>query len=256
MPNKQVEIPRRFLGIAKLYGFQGLAKFQRSHIIVIGIGGVGSWVAEALVRSGVGKLTLIDMDHISESNINRQLHALNSNLGMAKVAALANRLSDINPECEVHCIDDFVASEQPEKYLGAPCDFVIDCIDYAITKAAIIAYCKREKTKIITVGGAGGKTNPTKITQGDLSNTTKDSLLSRTRKILRQQYSFSRNVKRSFCVPAVYSTQQPVAPHTGEARIDTQAGLNCAGFGSAAHLTASLGFVAVDYVLQKLADDR
>ncbi len=247
---------RQFSGIAKLYGGPAVQLFAQSHIVVVGVGGVGSWVAEALARSGIGHISLIDMDHVSESNINRQLHALHSTLGQAKVATLKTRLLDINPHCKVYAVDEFFERNEPAKHLGSDVNYVIDCIDSARDKAALIAHCKRQKMPIISVGGAGGKDDPLSIRVLDLSRTQKDSLLSKTRKVLRQEYSFSRNLKRRFSVPAVYSIQQPVhyAPDDVAAQ-RPETGLNCAGYGSVTHMTASLGYVAVAQVLRRLVKE-
>ncbi|MFT5274967.1 MAG: tRNA A37 threonylcarbamoyladenosine dehydratase [Cryomorphaceae bacterium] len=246
------QIPRRFSGIAKLYGDEGYARLKASHVIIIGVGGVGSWVAEALARSGVGNLTLIDMDHVAESNINRQSQALDSTLGMAKIEALRGRLIDINPDCDIALVDDFVEAEAPQKYLNELAHFIVDCIDSGQVKAALIAHCYQNKRPIITIGGAGGKTDPSCIKVLDLSRTTKDALLSRTRKILRQKYSFSRDVKRYFSIPAVFSTEQPMQGFKRDNEPGAATGLNCAGFGSATHMTATFAFVAAGYILSKL----
>ena len=178
---------RRFGGISRLYGDPGLQRLQRAHVCVLGIGGVGSWAAEALARSAVGTLTLVDLDHVAESNINRQLPALTDTLGMAKVRVMAERIHAINPDCQVHAIEEFLTADNMEILLGGSFDYLIDCVDGFRIKAQLIAYCKRNKLKLITVGGAGGQRDPTRIRVADLSRTEHDALLSKTRKLLRYE---------------------------------------------------------------------
>ncbi len=235
---------REFAGIATLYGDEELKRFQRSHVCVVGIGGVGSWVAEALARSGVGIITLIDMDHVSLSNINRQLVALQSTRGKAKARVSQQRINDINPACRVNIHEDFVTPENLGELLDPSIDAVIDCIDNFRHKAALIAWCRRNRIAVVTVGGAGGKRDPAKLQIADLSRTHKDVLLSRTRKELRQNYGFPRNTRRRFSVPAVYSMEEVKRGQGG--------GLNCGGLGSVTHVTAAAGLFAVSRVLELL----
>jgi tRNA A37 threonylcarbamoyladenosine dehydratase len=251
---------RRFGGIRRLYGDQGLQRFRQAHVCVIGIGGVGSWAAEALARSAVGHITLIDLDHVAESNINRQLHALDATLGQAKVLAMAERIRQINPGCRVVAIEDFITADNLAGLLDRGHDHVIDCIDGFRIKAALIAWCRRNRQRLITVGGAGGQTDPTRIRVADLSNTEHDALFSKTRKLLRQEYGFPRNLKRRFDVPCVYSDEQPRFPADDgsicqEKPHRAAAGLNCAGgLGSVTTVTATFGLVAASRVLRKLAE--
>lgn len=252
-----VDFERRFGGIARLYGEAALARFRQAHVCVVGVGGVGSWVVEALARSAVGRLTLIDLDHVAESNTNRQLPALEGNYGKAKVQVLAERVLAINPECRVDCIEDFVAADNLEQLVPADGDWVMDCIDSFRVKAALIAWCRRRKQRIITVGGAGGQIDPTRIQVADLARTEHDPLLAKTRKELRRLYRFSSNPKRRFEVPAVYSLEQKRDPQSGGScavgETAPTTGLNCAGFGAAMHVTAGFGLVAVGVVLERLA---
>lgn len=247
------DLARRFAGVEKLYGADGLRRFSQSHVVVAGVGGVGSWTVESLARSGIGKLTLIDLDHISESNINRQLHSLDPTLGQAKVLALQTRIALINAQCEVHCIEEFITVDNTGSLLDACMQashtLLIDCIDHAKTKAALIALCRQRKWPVLTVGAAGACIDPLRIRIGDLSNTQNDLLLARTRKHLRQQHGFARNPKRSFCVPAVYSDEARLANQSGEVQ---QGDLNCAGYGSVVHVTASMGFTAAGKALEIL----
>lgn len=246
---------RRFGGITRLYGEAAFQRFQSAHVCVIGVGGVGSWAAESLARSGIGELTLIDMDHVAESNINRQLAALDSTLGKAKVITLKERIADINPECRVTTVEDFISADNLEIYITNEMDHIVDCMDSFRVKAALIAYCRRRKINMVTVGGAGGKTDPTQIRLVDLGKTEHDPLLAKTRKELRQKYRFSRNLKRRFDIPAVFSAEN-ITFQPGES-CDINAGkashLNCGGLGSVTHVTAAFGLVAVSRVLDRLA---
>ena len=260
---ESADLKRRFAGIARLYGDAGFARLQDAQVCVIGIGGVGSWAAESLARSGVGSLCLVDMDIVAESNINRQLLATSDTLGRDKIDVMRERIEQINPSCLVTLVDDFISPDNLELVLSKQFDFVIDCIDDFRTKAALISYCRRNKINLLTVGGAGGQIDPAKIVQADLSRTEHDVLLARTRKLLRQDYGFPKNLKRSFSIPCVYSKEQLVYPD-GDGGISPQRpasedttqsnALNCAGgMGSITHITASFGLVASAYVLNKIA---
>ena len=167
---------QRFGGIGRLYTPEGLAKLRQSHVCVIGIGGVGSWAVEALARTGIGKITMIDMDDICVTNINRQIHAMTGTVAQLKTEAMKERVERINPECVVEIIDDFITPENIPEYLNLGYDYVLDAIDSVRTKAALIAYCKRNKIKLITTGGAGGQTDPSQIQIADLSKTIQDPL--------------------------------------------------------------------------------
>lgn len=251
----------RFGGIARLYGNKALPAFAAAHVCVVGIGGVGSWVAEALARSGIGRITLIDLDDICISNTNRQLHAMSSTIGSDKVAVMAQRITDINPECVVEQIEDFVSVDNLSQLLANNFSYVIDCIDSIKSKTAMIAYCKRNKIPLVTIGGAGGQLDPTQITLGDLAMTTNDPLLAKVRNNLRRDYNYSRNVKRRFGIDAVYSTEQLKYPQPdgsvcgAKSANDGAMRLDCSsGFGAVTVVTASFAFVAVARVLKKLAD--
>lgn len=248
---------RRFGGIARLYGRQALERFGRAHVAVIGVGGVGSWAVEALARSAVGQITMYDLDHVAESNVNRQLPALEGNFGKAKVSALAQRILAINPGCRVNAIEQFIEVESLTTLSGAGFDYVIDCIDSYRTKAALIAFCRSNRIAVITVGGAGGQSDPTKIKIADLSRSEQDPLLSKCRKLLRREYNFPSNPKRRFDVPCVYSTEQQCYPDQ-EGSVCMQrpssldSSLNCGGYGSVMTVTASFGLIAVSHVLKRL----
>ena len=218
----------------------------------VGVGGVGSWAVEALARSGVGKITMIDMDDICVTNINRQLPALSGNIGKLKTEVMAERVKLINPECVVNIIDDFISPDNQAEYLNRGYDYVIDAIDNVKTKAAMIAYCKRNKIKIITIGGAGGQTDPSKIQIADLSKTIQDPLLAKVRSVLRKDFNFTQNPQRKFAVDAVFSSQPLIFPKMGEG-CEVSATMNCAnGFGAATMITATFGFFAVSRVIDKL----
>lgn len=257
---------RRFGGIARLYGDAGLARLAKAHVCVIGIGGVGSWAAESLARSAIGEITLIDLDVVSESNVNRQLVATSDVFGRDKGLVMQERIALINPDCKVNFVDDFVSKDNLNQLITNDFDYVVDCIDDFRTKAALINYCRQHKIRILTIGGAGGQVDPSKIKQCDLSRTHQDVLLARTRKLLRQDYGFARNIKRSFGVPCVYSDEQLVYPD-GSGGISPQRpavdsndergqrnALNCAGgMGSITHVTGTFAFVATGFVITQIA---
>lgn len=254
LPNLQ----RRFGGISRLYGDDAINRYSKSHVCVIGIGGVGSWAVEALARSGIGQLTLIDMDHIAESNINRQLPALSSTLGKNKIEVMAERISQINPDCRVNLIDDFLSHENMESHILPQMNFVVDCIDDFRLKAALIHSCKSRKIRLVTTGGAGGKTDPTRVRQTDLARSEQDPLFAKTRSLLRQRYNFPRDPNRRFRIASVWSDEQQVFQwDDGTLRHQrpqtcTNQSLNCGGLGSSMAVTATFGNIAAAYVLKKL----
>lgn len=248
----------RFGGIARLYGTDALRLFSQAHFTVVGLGGVGSWVAEALARSGIGELTLIDMDDLCVTNTNRQLPALASTIGQLKTEALASRLQDINPEIKINIIDDFLDKPNVREYIQPEQDVVVDCIDAVLIKSNLVAYCSARKISMITVGSAGGKTDPRLVTSSDLSRTVSDPMLSKVRHQLFKFYNFSRDKNRKFRIEAVYSTEQAVYPKPDgsvcqkKAASDGGVKLDCTtGFGSATMLTGTMGFVAAERALQR-----
>mgnify|MGYP005993214217 CR=1 FL=1 len=249
----------RFAGIARLYGLSALEVFQRSKIAVIGVGGVGSWAAEALARTGFGEIHLIDMDDICISNTNRQLHTLKSTVGQLKVDATAARLTDINPELVVKPIMDFLTLANMNEYLSGM-DYVVDAIDSPKVKAALAVWCRRNKVPLVMTGAAGGQTDPTKITIGDLNKTHNDPLAKKVRTILRREYGYSRNTKRNYSIHVVYSTEQLRYPQSDgsvclqKSFTDGPVKMDCSGgFGAATMVTASFGFVAAAKVAEKMA---
>lgn len=250
---------QRFGGIARLYGVEGLARLQAAHVAVVGIGGVGSWAAEALARSGVGEISLFDLDDVCVTNTNRQIHALQGSIGQSKVEVMAERIRAINPACVVHAVADFVTRETMAEYITEQLDAVIDCIDSVEAKAALISWCKRRKIQIIATGGAGGQIDPTKIEIADLNKTVNDPLIAKVRSILRRDYSFSRTPGRTYSITCVYSREQlryPLADG-GVCLSKVMPGdgtrLDCAGgFGSAMMVTASFGMLAAAKIVDKL----
>ncbi len=242
---------QRFGGIGRLYGRDAMAALARAHFVVAGIGGVGTWAAEALARSGVGHITLIDLDDICITNSNRQIHALQSTIGQSKVAVMAARLRDINPEIVIHEVEDFVDSDNVQSLVGPQHDVVIDATDNVNAKCALIVRARRLKKQVITVGSAGGKRDPRTITSIDLSRTTTDPLLAKVRNQLRRLYNYPRNPKRTFRVEAIYSTEQMVYPAADgticQAKGDMVDGgkLDCSGgFGASMMITATFGMTA------------
>jgi len=247
---------RRFAGIGRLYGAAALARFRLAHVCVIGIGGVGTWAAEALARSAIGELTLIDLDMVAESNANRQIHALSDDFGRAKVEAMGARIRGINPDAVLHLIEDFVTPENIAQHLAPRFDFVLDAIDDTRAKVAIAAYCRDRQMPLVTAGAAGGKTDPTRIAVADLSRTTQDALLSRVRQQLRKHHDFPRDPKKKFGIAAVFSEESMRRPLAGEAECEVDGRLSCTGYGSATAVTGGFGFAAASVVLGRLAAGR
>ncbi|AWB69001.1 tRNA cyclic N6-threonylcarbamoyladenosine(37) synthase TcdA [Saccharobesus litoralis] len=253
----------RFGGTSRLYGQQGIEKLQRAHVAVVGMGGVGSWIVEALARTAIGQLSLFDLDDICVSNTNRQIHAHSGNFGKDKVEAMAQRVNLINPDCHVNQIEDFVTSDNVREVFTTDFDYVIDATDSVKAKAAMIAWCKRNKVKIVTIGGAGGQIDPTQIQIGDLAKTIQDPLLAKVRSHLRRYNNFSQNPKRKFGVEAIFSTEQLRYP-TSDGQVCLQkpevtdnsgpAKLDCAsGFGASTVVTATFGFFAASRVINKIS---
>lgn len=249
------DLERRFGGVARLYGQQGAERLRAAHVCVVGIGGVGSWSAEALARTGVGRITAVDLDMVAESNTNRQIHALGEVYGQAKVEAMAQRIRDINPACTVECIEDFVTPDNVATLLDRDFSVVIDAIDQVRAKAAMIAYCRRRGTPIVVAGAAGGQIDPTRVTAGDLAQTVQDPLLAKLRSTLRRDHGFPRDGKKKFGVTAVYSTEPLRYPDSACTAERGPAGLNCAGFGSSVCVTSVFGMVAaaraIDLVIRQ-----
>jgi tRNA A37 threonylcarbamoyladenosine dehydratase len=249
---ESADFERRFSGLDRLYSTNGGDAIRRSHAVVVGIGGVGSWAAEALARSGVGHLTLIDMDHIAESNVNRQVHAVTPTLGMAKVHAMRERIFDINPACVVHCIDDFVEPGNWSSLLPVDADAVIDACDNVKAKVAMASWSRSQRqVAFIAVGAAGGKRLAHKIDIADLSETTHDPLMAQVRYQLRKVHGAPREGKK-IGVSCVFS-REAVAPPDPSCALQGDGSLNCHGYGSVVAVTATFGMCAAGWVLDKFS---
>jgi tRNA A37 threonylcarbamoyladenosine dehydratase len=255
-PDHGADSTRRFSGVARLHGADAMARFRAAHVVVVGIGGVGSWAAEALARSAVGHLTLVDLDHIAESNTNRQIHALGDAYGRAKVQAMAERIVAINPDCRVDCIEEFVTADNAGTLLPAA-DLVLDCIDQVVAKAALLAWCRRQRIAAITCGAAGGRLDPTRIRSDDLARVSGDPLLAKVRYRLRREHGFPRESAggkvRRFGLPAVFSDEPVRALRAGADTAPVSGGLACSGYGSSVTVTAPMGFAAAALALGQLA---
>ena len=240
----------RFGGVQRLYGRESQQALQKAHMVVVGLGGVGSWCAEALVRSGVGKLTLIELDEVCVTNINRQSHAMTSTIGQSKLNVVKGRLVDINPAVEIVEVNDFLTKANISELIQGQ-DIVIDAMDSVHIKAALAAYCSATKMRLITVGSSGGKRDPSRVTVADLGFTEFDPMLAKLRSHLYRFHNFSKDKRRKFRIDAVYSEENMVYPKpdgsvcTDKSVLSDGVKLDCAGgFGSSVMVTGSFGFVA------------
>lgn len=253
------DFARRFGGLERLYGVAGAARIRNAHVLVAGIGGVGSWAVEALARSGVGRLTLVDLDHVSESNINRQIHALQATVGQAKVEAMRDRIAQINPDCKVLALDEFVEPGNWTALLDAaqaangPATAVIDACDQVKAKLTMAAWARTSRAAFITVGAAGGKRQAHKVDIDDLSLVTHDPLLAQLRQRLRKDHGAPREGKK-IGVTCVFS-RESVAPPDASCAIEGDGSLNCHGYGSVVSVTATFGQCAAGWVLDKIASN-
>ncbi|MES2283129.1 MAG: tRNA threonylcarbamoyladenosine dehydratase [Pseudomonadota bacterium] len=262
----QADLDRRFGGLSRLYGAGGAAGIRAAHMVVVGLGGVGSWAAEALARSGVARLTLIDLDHIAESNVNRQIHALGGTLGQAKVLAMRDRIADINPACDVRCVEEFVDADNWPGIAGLQAEAgeslgVIDACDQVKAKTAMAAWALRHNVKhkgrhqvhFISVGAAGGKRHAHKVDIDDLSLTTHDPLLAQLRYRLRKEHGASREGRIG--LPCVFSREAVMRPSPAPGSVESQSdnSLNCHGYGSVVSVTATFGICAAGWLLDKIA---
>ncbi len=261
MTEPTIDYERRFGGVARLYGEAGAEKLARAHVCVVGVGGVGSWAVEALARTDVRNLTLIDLDNVAESNTNRQIQALGQEYGRAKIDVLKDRIALINPRCNVVCIEDFVDEENVGELIPADA-VVLDCIDQVGAKAALISLCRQRGQFVVTSGAAGGRVNPLAIKTGDLGRITGDPLLASVRYRLRKAYGFPKGAAKpvktgklppAFNVTAVYSDEPVKKPMAGTCEVDPQTqGLACSGYGSGVVVTASMGMAAASVALNYL----
>lgn len=245
------EYDRRFAGVAKIYGDDSFHHYENSHVMVIGIGGVGSWAVEALARTGIGELTLVDMDVVAASNINRQLPAMTATLGCEKIEIMAERCRSINPRIKINLIDDYLTPENVKEILSGNPDIILDCIDDVKAKFALMLHCRFNKIPLIVSGGAGGKLDPLKIRVADLSRTEQDPMLAKLRAQLRAK-GICKKPKEKFGLTCVYSIDNPFS----SADVCASAGLRCGGYGSAVVVTSSFAMVAVSEVLKKLDSKR
>ena len=263
---RSTDYEQRFGGIGRLYGAASLDRLRQAHVCVVGVGGVGSWTVEALVRSGIGRLTLIDLDDVCITNVNRQLPALGGKIGKPKAAVLAERVRLINPACNVEAIIEFCTAHTADELLKPGFDFVVDAIDKLGNKCLLIDACLKRGLRVITVGGAGGKRDATAVRVRDLAHTEHDELLRQVRRKLRRDYGFTQgqhksapSVQATFGIPAVFSPEKPVYPHAdGSCGVEPEPGssltLDCAsGFGTAAFITGTFGFVAAGEVVRQIA---
>jgi len=246
------DLERRFGGLRRLYGEAGYRRLRGLRVAIVGLGGVGSWAAEALARSGVASLTLIDLDHVAESNINRQVQALGSTLGMAKPAALQQRIVDIHPQCEVRCVEEFVEPDNWPALLPAPVDAVIDACDQVRAKFALAAWALVEKLAFTCAGAAGGKQEAQRVEVADLAEVTHDPLLASLRQRLRKQGGAPRQGRVG--LRCVFSRESVLAPAETECAVDGS--LNCHGYGSSVAVTATFGMVAAGDVIRQCLATR
>lgn len=258
----QIELKQheaRFGGIERLYGKDGAGRLRNSHVCVIGIGGVGSWSVEALARSGIGRLTLVDLDDVCISNTNRQLHALTGNFGKPKVEVITERVRAINPDCRVHARQEFFLKSTAEQILSAKFNCVLDAIDQVAMKCLLIALCREKKIPLVTTGGAGGRRDPTQIEIADLAHTGGDPLLAEVRKRLRTDFGFPRG-KEKFGVECVFSREpmnyaQPDGSVSCERGSSADLRIDCStGLGTASFVTGAFGFAAASQAVRMLTE--
>lgn len=250
----------RFGALSRLYGNEGFARLQSSHIAVIGLGGVGSWVVEALARSGIGEMTLIDMDEVCLSNVNRQIHALDDTVGRSKAEVLSERITSISPNCAVHTKACFFTESTAKSLLDSDYDMIVDTIDTTKNKCLLIAEARKRRFRLVTCGGAGGRLDPSRLKLVDLARTINDPLLLQVRKRLRRDYGFPRRPKQKFKIDCVYTDELPIFPRAdGSTALERESGadyrLNCEeGFGSAAFVTGAMGFMLAAHVVKELCN--
>jgi tRNA A37 threonylcarbamoyladenosine dehydratase len=255
---------QRFGGVGRLFGQAALPRLRAAHVCVVGVGGVGSWVVEALARSGVGSLTLVDADDVCVTNTNRQLPALTDTVGRPKVAVLAERVAMISPSCRVVAVPEFYTKSNSDALLGAGYDFVVDCMDRMSIKAHIIHECRERGLPVLTCGAAGGRRDPSMIQASDLGLAGNDELLREVRRKLRRDYGWPvghQGIAKPMDVPCVFSSEKPVFPRMdGTCAKEPEPGgslrMDCAsGFGAVTFVTGVFGFVAAGEVLRRLLRD-
>ena len=244
------DFEERFGGIERLYSAVGLRRLRQASVCVAGLGGVGSWAAEALARSGVGRITLVDLDDVCVSNVNRQLPALDGAIGRPKAEVMAERIQAINPACETRPVREFFNETTAADILSVRFDWVFDAIDQVANKCLLIARCRQAEIRIVAAGGAGGRKDPAAVRMGDLAQTAHDPLLQRVRKKLREEHGFPRDPKAPFGVPCVFSPEPPVFP----AGCEAEAPRGCDhGYGAASFVTGTFGFMAAAHIVSAIA---
>jgi tRNA A37 threonylcarbamoyladenosine dehydratase len=246
----------RFSGVKRVYTQESFKVLQRLHILVVGIGGIGSWACESFIRSGVGELTIVDLDELCISNTNRQVHALDGNYGKMKVNAMKDRLLLINPDAKINVIEDFFSESTKDEILNKPYDYVLDCIDSVKSKCILISECKKRDLKVMVTGGAGGKFDPRFVEVKDLNKTNNDRLTALIRKNLKMIYGFPRK-KSDYGIPCTFSPENRTLPEIGADEFSATRGINCQnGFGSLAFVTGTFAFIASSYIINELLDKK
>ena len=258
--SKVDDFDARFGGIGRLLSVKALEKVKRANVLIIGIGGVGSWVAESLARTAIGHMTLVDLDDVCVTNINRQVHAINTTVGKFKVDVMKERIELINPFCEVDTKQCFFNPKNMGMVFDKSYDFVVDASDDFTNKCIMIDYCRKNKIPLVTIGAAGGKLDPLQVRVTDMSESSNDKLLARLRKKLRQEFSFPKETEGDFGVWAVWSHERAVYPTSDGCLTYKPPGMaknmDCAeGFGSASFVTGAFAFAATSLVIRQLIKD-
>lgn len=254
-----MDVERRFGSVDRAYGQAVTDGLGQRHVVVVGLGGVGSWAAEALARSSVGHLTLIDLDHVAESNINRQVHALQNTIGQAKVIAMQQRIGQINPQCQVDLVEEFVQANNVNELIPDSADVVLDCTDQLSAKVAMVLCARQRQQSLLVCGAAGGKTDALSLRFGDLRDSTHDALLARLRSTLRKQYGFAQaSAKRTprMGVPVLWFEQPAHRPVSIASSESVFMPLACAGYGSLVTVTAAMGLAAAGKTLGWLVEQK
>ena len=252
--DSSADLERRFGGLSRLYGTEGAQRIRRAHVAIVGIGGVGSWAAEAVARSGVSEITLIDLDHIAESNVNRQIHAVTGTLGQAKVEAMRERIAQIHPGCRVHAVDAFVEPGNWPELLPASVQAVIDACDQVAAKVAMAAWARQGKRRFISVGAAGGKVRGDRVEIADIADATHDPLLAQVRYRLRREHG-APSPGRRIGINCVFSRESVALPPAVCEGDEVDGSLNCHGYGSTVAVTASFGFCAAGWILNEISQN-
>lgn len=255
----EADLERRFGSVDRAYGHLVTGILNQAHVVVVGLGGVGSWAAESLARSGLGQLTLIDLDHVAESNINRQVHALSTTIGQAKVLAMQSRIKAINPACAVAPVEEFVDAGNVSDLIPVSAQVVLDCTDQLGAKAAMVLCARQRSQRLIVCGAAGGKTDGLSLRFGDLRDSTHDALLARLRATLRKQHRFPGvSAKRTppMGVSVLWFDQPSHRPVSLSGTSNASAPLACSGYGSLVTVTAAMGLAAAGKAIDFLVGHK